>query len=164
MSDNGESKSPLSLHETRMSEYEANILPPHSMPGLIDEYEEYFTADAAKLKSSTLEKCAIISTRLSQYSLFIQRCINRDKSRVSFLKDKLDGEIVEHMGKHAGQGLSWDLQRRAAINSAGQSAFSYHKQIQQIEQRMERLEHIALSIKNLSDSFKNLQYAKLKDR
>jgi hypothetical protein len=157
---NGKQNSFLASQTSTQEKYEREILPAHGKPGLIEEYEEYMNYDAAKLKSLGIEECSIISLRLTQYSIFLQRCYNRDKSKLTAIKAEITRCIAPHAHNYQGQ---WELQREQATEDNDYTK-ELRKTMLTLEQRTERLYGMAASFKSLADQFKNLQFSKIKER
>lgn len=160
MSENGENQSFLGQVEEIQSKYENNRLPAFSMPGPISEYNEYLSYDKQKLKALSIEDCSIISLRLSQYALYIQRCYNKIISSILILEAEIDSIIATKAHSYFGQ---WAHQRLQAIKD-NTRADELNNTLIDLKQKKERFEHMALCIKNLSDQFKNLKFDKIKQR
>lgn len=160
MTVNGEKLSFLASQTKQQEEYENRILPSHGKPGLLEEYEEYMSYDTAKLKALTGEQCSMICIRLIQYSLYVQRCFNRDKSKVHAIKSEITRCIANKAHLFPGQ---WELQREQATADN-----NYTKELREdlivLEQRVERFAGIAATLKTLAEQFKGLQFSKARER
>lgn len=102
--------------------------------------------------------CANISYRLIQYSLYIQRCLNREKAKSKTLLNRINKIIAPLIGNYNTRS-GWDLQRAAAI-SDNDAAAKLNSAINESEARQERLEFVATGIKNLADQMKTIQFSK----
>lgn len=157
---NGESKFPFLANEERQNEREQAILPINGMPGQHDEYQNYANYDADMMRALTIQDCAIIAARLSQYCVYIQRCFNRNKRRIKFLEAEVRKTIASKVQGYGGQ---WEFQKQQAIND-DEYALQNHKKMLEYEQVNTTIEHLSLSIKDLADRYKDLQFAKIQER
>lgn len=153
----GSGKLLLERIESTEDDFESNRLPELLMPGSLQDYEKYLTLDSDALKRLTTEDCSIISLRLSQYSYYVQRMTNRTRARINTVKSEINRIIATNA--HNFQG-AWDLQREQAIQNN-----DYTKELNiilvKMQNRYDRLELVALSIKNIAESFKNLKFDKI---
>ena len=160
MSNNGNALSYVVENHEKQNLDEYKKLPQLTAPGNTSEYEEYFTYDRAKLRALTSEDCSIVSLRLIQYAMYIQRSENRIKGNMKSIKAEINRCIASTAHQFSG---AWEFQREQAIQNK-----EYAKKLNDLlldyEQKAERLNNIAASIKMLSDQFKNLKFDKIKER
>lgn len=156
---NGEKKSHWELAEEKIDDFESRIIPSNSSPGEIDEYDNYFRMNSTQLEKLNSTQCAVISVRLTQYSLYLQRCYNRYKSLHDFIKKTIKKTIASKVHNYHGR---WEFQEQQAIND-NEFALRLAKKLDEVEYKMSRLDHVSLGIRNLAEQFKTLQYSK-KDR
>lgn len=139
-----------------ISNFESRLgLPPNILSDT-EEYKTYLSMDISQLEKLDLKDCANISYKLSQFSLYIQRCVNREKALSRTLKNKINNIIAPKITQYSG---SWDLQRASAIadNDASQIL---QEQLIESEAKQDSLEYISNGIKEMASHMKNLQYAK----
>lgn len=144
------------LNDESLDKAENSILPKNVQPGSLEEFEQYLNMTADQVRRLDAEEVAIISLRLNQYSFYIQRCSNRERSRVIYLRHQLKEKAAKNYSKYDG---SWEYREQQAIlgNPEAQKIsdlLTYH------ESRLARIENLSLSIKNISDNFRNIQYDK----
>lgn len=149
-------KDSLEENDAKYQDFENRVLPAFGAPGILDEYERYLNLESDQIKALSIEKCAIISLRLAQYGFYLQRCINRDNSRIKFLENEVRRTIAARVSQYSGP---WEFQTQQAINDNEFAARSQASKVH-LEQRVERLNKLAYSIKEISDKFKDLQFAK----
>jgi len=140
-----------------LNQFENNIgLPRNIRPGNPEELEKYLSMDANILDKLDMKECANISYRLVQYSLYMQRCLNAEKSTSKMLIKKIDGIIAPVINNYKG---AWNMQRAAAIED-NDAAKTLNSALSESEARQERLEFVATGFKNLADHMRNLQFSK----
>lgn len=154
----GKSLSSLAQIEKYEDAFEANRLPELLMPGELADYEEYLTMDSAALKKLSAEDCSIISLRLAQYSYYVQRMTNTVKAKINTIKSEINRCIAHTAHQYQGQ---WDLQKDQAIQDNDYTK-DLHILLTKMQNRYDRLVDIAPQIKNISESFKNLKFDKIK--
>jgi hypothetical protein len=142
--------------EIDLDSFEQKIgLPPNTLDN-IDEYKTYLSMNITQLDKLDIRDCANISYRLSQFSLYIQRSLNREKAKCKIIKNKINKIIAPNINQYSG---SWDLQRVSAIMDNDVSE-SLNEEFIESEAKQESLEYISSAIKELANHMKNLQFAK----
>lgn len=114
--------------------------------------------DISIVEKLDFNTCANISYRLIQFSLYIQRCLNREKAKGKTLIKKINAMIAPGINNYYSKG-GWDLQRAAAIED-NDATRSLSSAITESEARQERLDFVATGIKNLADQMKTIQFSK----
>lgn len=143
-----------------LDEYEKSCgLPSCKSPGPEDELNEYLTMDRNQMEKLTPENCAEISFRLVQFGFYLQRLYNREKARTIWAHQQLTEIIAKDVSSYD-KYMKFDI-KVATIIKDNSFAYSLQKIITYAEQRTQRLELIALSLKNLSDSISNVRRAKI---
>lgn len=141
----------------KLDEFELNIgLPENVLPGSREEFRSYLNMDITVLEKLSQQQCANIAYRLVQFSVYIQRCLNREKAKSKTLTKKIDSIIGPKINQYSGP---WNLQRASAILD-DDAAKALNSEIIESEARQERLEFVASGIKNLADQMKSIQFAK----
>ena len=132
-----------------LDQYENKIgLPANVPPGDENELQEYLSMDRQTVEAMSPDRAIAISVRLSQYSFYLQRCLNRDKA----IKIWADSELDKIVGQHV---LDYDkytkYEMRVALicreNKAAQEILSIKSYA---SQRIERLSELAGGTKSLS--------------
>lgn len=142
-----------------LDEYEKKSgLPTCKAPGEESELEGYISMDRKSMESLQSENCAEIGYRLSQYSFYLQRLFNREKARVIWAKQQLTETIAKSLGDYD-KFTKHDV-KVALIMKENTYAEALSKIVTYAEQRAQRLEFLANSLKNMSDALKNMQMAK----
>jgi len=133
-------------------------LPTCKSPGTEEELESYLNLDRKGMEALQAENCAEIGTRLAQYSFYLQRLYNREKARVIWAKQQLTDTIAKSLGDYD-KFTKFDV-KVALIIKENAYADSLQKIVTYAEQRTQRLEFLATSIKHIADAMKNMQMAK----
>jgi len=143
-----------------LDEYEKSCgLPPCKSPGTEDELNTYLTMNRDEMEKLTPENCAEISARLAQFAFYLQRLHNREKARQIWAHQQLTEIVAKDMSNYD-KYMKFDI-KVASIIKENSYASSLQKIITYAEQRTQRLELMALSMKNLSDSVSNVRQAKV---
>jgi hypothetical protein len=123
-----------------------------------EEFKTYLHMGVNELEKLQYADCANIGYRLVQFSIYIQRCLNLEKSKARMLGHRINKAIAPNIGQYKG---SWEMNRYRAI--ANDDAVSQLQEILiKIEQRIDALEFVSGGIKALSDHIKNVQFTKRK--
>lgn len=147
----------LEKSEGMLDKYEFETgLPENIMPGSKEEFQNYLTMDSVVLEKLDYQQCANISYRLIQFSIYIQRCLNREKAKAKVLNKKINSAIAPIINQYKG---SWELQRAAAI-ADNTATVAWSSELGESEARQERLEFVATGFKNLADQMKTIQFSK----
>lgn len=142
-----------------LDEFEGTVgVPVNILPGSPDEFKRYLSMDITSLEKLDQKDCANIGYRLIQFSLYIQRSLNREKGKTKILTKKINSIIAPNMSNYNSRS-GWDLQRAAAIED-NDAAKSLSSAITESEARQERLEFVATGIKNLADQMNKIQFSK----
>ena len=132
-----------------LDEYENKIgLPVNVPPGDENELQEYLSMDRQTVEAMSPDRAIAISVRLSQYSFYLQRCLNRDKAIKTWADSELNSIIATHFNDYD---KYTKYEMRASLICKENSAA---KELQSImiyaSQRIERLNDLSGGIKNLS--------------
>ena len=143
-----------------LDEYEKSVgLPTANSPGPESELNEYLTMDRGQIEKLTPEDCSEISFRFTQFAFYLQRIQNREKSRMIWAKQQLTEIVSKDVGNYD-KFMKFDM-KVAAIIKDNSYAFSLQKIVTYCDQRSQRIELLALALKNMSDSISNVRSAKL---
>lgn len=134
-----------------------NGLPLNTPPGPEAELDEYLHMDRNDIERLSGSDCAAIAYRLGQFSMYVQRMINRDKARLTWAKTQLASFVTSDSDYDKYRKFEVAVELLAKSNSAvGRlSVISRWSQ-----QRIDRLEYVATSLKTLSDIMVTNQRAK----
>lgn len=140
-----------------LDEYETSIgLSRFKEQAMEDEVKKYLSMDRNQIEKLSLQECGEAALMLGGLSFHIQRCFNRENSRVNWadnlLKKTIAGEELQYRG-------SWESQYNQAVKH-NDYANDLLKLKNYAKQRADRLTYLASSAKNMSDLYKNLQMAK----
>ena len=140
-----------------LDEYELSIgLSKFTEKSIDDEAKKYLSMDRNQIEKLSIQECGEAALMLGGLSFHIQRCFNREMSRVnwadSLLKKTIAGEELQYRG-------SWESQYNQAVKN-NDYANDLLKLKNYAKQRADRLTYLASSAKNMSDLYKNLQMAK----
>ena len=153
-------KERLEYVDKALDEYEKSCgLPMIKSPGTEDELNTYLTMNRDEMEKLTPENCAEISARLAQFAFYLQRLHNREKARHIWAHQELTSMIAKEVANYD-KYMKFDI-KVASIIKENSYASSLQKIITYAEQRTQRLELMALSMKNLSDSISNVRQAKV---
>lgn len=123
------------------------------------ELNEYFTMSRDAIEKLTPEDCAQISYRLAQYSLFLQRTLNREIARHNWAESTSKETIADEINNYKGYGF---VEKSLQAIKHNDKASALAKIQKYAKQRMDRLSYLANSVKNLSDIILSVQRTKVK--
>lgn len=154
------SKEEIANWDKILDEYENSLgLPNYANSNIPeDELQNYLMMTRTDLEKLTPVDCAEIGYRLSQYSFYVQRSLNRELSRLNWVEENIRMVISEDINNYKGYGYVEKAYQAIKHNSR---AASLQKVKMYAKQRSDRLSYLANSIKNLSDSIINVQKAKV---
>jgi hypothetical protein len=69
-------------------------------PGTEEELQEYISMERDVIEKLPPEKIWSISVRLSQYSFYLQRSINRSKSIITFANNEINKIVANEIGQY----------------------------------------------------------------
>lgn len=145
-------KEEMDLREKLLDEYEKNAgLPANISPGVEAELQEYFTMNKDVIEKLTAERALSISIRLSQYSIYITRLLNKEKGRKVWATDELNRIIAKSINEYDKYMKS--EYKVASIIQENAAAKVLSDITTYANQRIERLNEIASGINSLSYVF-----------
>lgn len=152
-------KERLSTIDAILDEYEKSIgLPTHKVSVSEEELNKYLSMNRDEIDKMSPEDCAGISMRLSQVGFYIQRQQNREKSRQIWADAELT-KIIAGENDHYDKYMRHDV-KVATIIKDNSFATSLYDISRYASQRVQRLEFLSTSLKNLADVLLNIQRAK----
>lgn len=142
-------KDKLNKREEILDKYESNIgLPANVPPGPKEELEEFLSMSRDEVEGMTLEKAYSVSYRLSQFSFYIQRSINREKSIIIWAESELSSIVAKELDQYD-QYMKYDA-KVSLICSQNNAALELKRIITYAKQRCLRLESVSDGLKNMS--------------
>ena len=153
------SKEQLEQVDKILDEYESKTLglPEFQKPGEDSELQQYVSMDRKALEAMSVDDCNAAAYRIAQFSFHIQRSQNREKARIGWATSKLKLYIADKVGQY--KAYSYEERMFACIKN-DEYATSLHMIQKYAQQRSDRLDFIATSLKTLSDLIKNIAYNK----
>lgn len=121
------------------------------------EAQKYLSLSRDQIEKISIEECAEAAYILGSLAFHISRSINREQSRLNWAKSSIREIICTKAHSYSG---AWSNQDMQAIldNDVSRKLNDICKYCQQ---RIDRLNYLSSSIKNISDLFINLQRAKV---
>jgi hypothetical protein len=123
------------------------------------ELSSYLSMNRDSIEKLTPEDCAQIAYRLAQYSFFLQRTINRETARFNWSEETIKETIADELNNYKGYGF---LEKSLQAIKHNEKASALNKIKKYAQQRMDRLNYLASSVKNLSDIMLSVQKTKVK--
>ena len=142
-----------------LDDYENSIGLPKYAAELLPEKElnEYLTMNRNVLEKLLPEDCAQISYRLAQFSLHVQRTLNRENARHNWAEETIKETIADEINNYKGYGY---IEKSSQAIKHNDKASSLNKIKKYAKQRSDRLTYISSCIKNLSDIMLSIQKTK----
>lgn len=140
-----------------LDQYEKSLGVPVLESTYESSLEKYISMPHQHKEKLTMQQCAEIAVECNILAYHITRSFNREKARHTWCENKIKKIISSTCHQFPG---SWDRQEMQAI--AQDSAATKLDNIRNwCQQRMDKLNFLANQLKNVGDSFGNLQKAKL---
>lgn len=133
-----------------------SILPYNQLPGNQEEFKKYLSMDISELEKLDTRDCANITYRLGQFAIYIQRCLNQEKSRSRVINNKIMSIIAPKINQYYG---AWDMQKVAAIQDNDVTQ-KLNEELLECEVKQDDLEYVSKGVTELANYMKNLQYAR----
>ncbi len=132
-------------------------MPENTPPGPETELNEYLHMDRNDMERLSGADCAAIAYRLGQFSMYVQRMINRDKARLTWARTQLASFVTNDADYDKFRKFEVAVELLAKSNTAVARLSTIMRWSQQ---RVDRLDYVATSLKNLSDIMITNQRAK----
>jgi len=139
-----------------LDEYEGQIGLSKFQEQSAHNIEPYLQMTRERIEKLTSEDCAEIAVLLGSFSFYLQRCYNRELSRVHWAEDTLKSIIAGREQQYSG---SWNSQYHQAIKEDAYANKMFKLKIY-AQQRVDRITFLSTSIKHLCDLLTNLQRAR----
>lgn len=148
----------LTQNDEVLDKFEKDIsLPPNTPPGPETEIDEYLHMDRNDIARLSPRDCAAIAYRLQQFSIYIQRVINKDKARITWAKTQITQCVVTDSDYDKYRKFEVAVELLAKSNTAVAKLSAI---VRYAQQRIERLEYVSSGLKTLSDIMTTNQWAK----
>lgn len=118
---------------------------------------KYLEMGRDQLEKLDAQECGYISHEILSYSFFIQRSINREKSRCSWSKSVLKNYVVPKFDQIQGWGFDEKCGKIIAQDEFAQKIDSINRYA---TQRVERLDFLANGLKSIADNLNNIARSK----
>ena len=135
-----------------LSEFSANVIPS-------EEINKYTSMNRDEIEKLSPEDCAQISYRLAQFSLHIQRTLNRENARLNWAEETIKETIADDINNYKGYGY---LEKSSQAIKHNEKAMALNKIKKYAKQRSDRLTYISSCVKNLSDILLSINKTKAK--
>lgn len=112
-----------------------------------------------ELQNLTPQVCAEYAFMLSQYGLYIQTICNKESGNLKWYNHKMVNMVCHQLPQYGDKYTKYEV-RLALIARENAAVKSLLSKINLTEQKLERLQFIGSSVKNMADSLNNLQRAK----
>ena len=157
------SKEELQYWDSILDEYENSLnLPNYQSSNSSfgsEEINHYLSMNRNEIEKLTPEDCAQIAYRLGQYSLYVQRTINREIARYNWSEEKIKEVICDELNNYKGYGY---IEKSSQAIKHNEKANILNNIKKYAKQRSDRLAYIANGIKSLSDIILSIQKTKVK--
>lgn len=143
-----------------LDDYEHSIgLPSNTPPGTENELQQYLNMTRNQIEALDITTALSISIRLSQFSIYFQRAINREKTNKTWAESELSFLIC----KEALQFDRYTPHKTELICRENIAANELRQILNYAQQRIERLEELASGLRNLSYVISLIAKARLGD-
>lgn len=141
-------KEEMEFRQKLLDEYENKIsLPKNEVPVDNEELAKYLTMDKTAIESLDAGASICIAVRLAQFSLYMQRCINTELSRIKWANFQLSKATTEDM-KSISTFLKHET-KLAIISKENAVVNELCNVVEYAEERVVRLTDIVSNIKNI---------------
>jgi hypothetical protein len=132
----------------------------HQLSGVVipDSLDKIWNLPYNRLQKLSAVECAEYAFILAQYSMYVQKIYNREKSKVEWLENKIHELSFDKLNDYD-QYTKYDVKLRL-IAKENKPFNDLLKHLSYTKQIMTRLEFLPTSIKVLSDNLSNIQRAK----
>lgn len=150
-------KSRLSSFEQTIDDYINRFLPPQKPPDDIDKILSMSNDELARLSSEACMEYAVI---LAKYALYLQREINRHKSRLIWAEHNLNALIASEYDNYADDKfVKYDLVKSRICTSVD-AARELNNMILHARCRIQELDQLSYKVSLISKTISSLGYEK----
>lgn len=139
----------LEVRNQVLEDWESKIgLPPSNPPGTKEELQAMLNWGQAEIEKMSPHQAISASYKLSAFSIYFQRCLNRQRAALSWVKSQIMDIVAERWQEYD---KYTKLEARIPlVCNEDSAARELRKAKDTFEQRIERLNELASGIKNLS--------------
>ena len=145
--------------ERKLNEYEGRCgLPATMAPGSDLELNEYLIMSKDTLQALDMQECSSIAYRLAQFSLYITRLLNLEKSTLLWAEALMKERVAiakDSFGQYTKHEMKFDL-----LAQEDSFAQKLNEIIRQSTQRIQRLDGIAIAINFLAKILLDIRRSK----
>ena len=156
-------KEELQYWDSILDEYENGLNLPNYQIAIsafgAEEINQYLSMNRDVIEKLSPEDCAQIAYRLGQYSLYMQRTINREIARYNWADEKIKEVICYEINNYKGYGY---IEKSSQAIKHNEKANILNGIKKYAKQRSDRLSYISNGIKSLSDIILSVQKTKVK--
>lgn len=154
-------KEKLNKRREILDAYEQSIgLPDHTPPGEENELQTYLSMDRKQIEALDAESAVSVSYRLSQFSFYFQRTINRERANLAWAK----GEFKKVVAPHLQQYTQYTANKEELVCRENEVARELKNIMNFAEQRIIRIEELSSALKSLSFVIGNMVKVRLGER
>jgi len=149
---------PIEVEITKVENYiekfhSDNKLPPSLNQSVQMEVEQLLSQDIGEMKL-TAELYGEKALKLSQFSFFLQKQINKENAKIIWLNTKIDGIIGPRLRQQ--KAYSWEERKLSAIQE-DDAAIKFNKLKIMSEMKVASLSYLGMKIDNIANKFSELQ-------
>lgn len=146
-----------------LDEYENKIgLPALAPPGAEEELNRYLNMNRDELRTLSQVECGEIAYRLAQFSLYVQRLINKEKARRTWagnIAKQTIAPLLSSYDKYTKYSVKVDL-----ISRENSTLTKLRNIMRYARQRIQRLEFVSNGIRFMAETLTDLRRAKIAER
>lgn len=140
-------KTQLEVRQQLLDDYEKTIgLPANRPPGDENELQSYLSMTRTMVESLDAHSAAAVAVRLSQFSLYFQRAINRERSNKTWANEQLTFIVCKDILQYD----KYTPNKIELICRENKAADELRRIAIYAQQRIERLEELAAGLRNIS--------------
>ena len=144
-------KQKLDVRDKVLDDFEKKLgLPKNIVPGSEEELQGYLTMDRTEIEAYSSDELRSISIRLAQYSIYIQRVVNRCKAIFAWSSSEFYKITANDMLQFNGDKFLPKETKLALVAKKNLSARELEDINLYAQQTIDRLNELASGIKNLS--------------
>lgn len=134
--------------DEKLDKYEKELNIPQKFPEVVKNITTQILEHESDVSKFTADESLDRAYKLSQYSFFLQKQINKENARIHFLNDEIEKLINPRLGQVLGSTFDERKKRAISENPAASSMFQV-KNI--LERRVLRLSFLAGKIDRIQD-------------
>ena len=140
-----------------LDQYERELNLPEYNKADHAEVSKYLSINRQDISKLTPDESAEIEIVLKRYAFYIQRFLNKEVSRVNWANDALKIMVADSVDQYSGYSYAERFHKAIKNNAAALKVFTLKNKAQQ---KVDRLQFIANSVKDIANAFSSLRYVK----